>query len=307
MGHATRQRVSEVIQELNYYPNRIARRLVSQNSHVIGMLVPSIDYAIFPIIILGVEKVMHENNYDVLVYNTEVAPERARKGLELLAENQVDGIIVFTVNHLSDSEFQKLLAHHHSSVLVNNVLAGSQAGVVRIDVAYGIELLVGHLLRGGKRRLALLTFPKSNYSAIERLRGYKDALRKFDMPIDENLIILCDDNQDVVFDTIQDLIRNEPSIDALICYNDLMASTALKACFDLGVSVPEQIAVTGFDDIPFADLFKCALTTVKIPWFEVGISVAEMLLAQIRGEETLSEIVYTPELVIRESTPPELS
>ncbi|MAS34352.1 MAG: hypothetical protein CL610_10115 [Anaerolineaceae bacterium] len=303
VGTATRERVAQAIQELNYHPNRAARRLASKRSHVIGMLVPSIDYPIFPMIILGVEKVMHAHNYEVLVYNTEVAPERTRKGLELLEENQVDGVMVFTVNHISDDELQQLISRQRSAVLVNTVLPGSDAGVVRIDVVRGIELLVQHLLEAGKRRIALLTYPKINYSATERLRGYKQAMTRFDMPIDDDLIIVCEDSLDAVYHIVQEHLKNGSQIDAFVCYNDLMAATVLKACLDLNVPIPEQVAVTGFDNIPFTDLFKCPLTTVNIPWLEVGISAAEMLLSQISGEPTTTELVFTPELVVRESTP----
>ncbi len=301
VNEATRLRVTEVIQELNYHPNRAAQRLASRRSHVIGMLVPSIDYPIFPIIILGVEKVMHAHNYEVLVYNTDVAPERARRGLELLAENQVDGVMVFTVNHISAGELQELLKRQRSSVLVNNALHSKHSGVVRIDVEYGINLLVEHLFARGRRHIALLTHPKTNYSASERLSGYKKALAKFDLPIDENLVIVCDDSEANVFNRVQSLLRSETVIDAIICYNDLIAATALKACLDLGVDVPGQVAITGFDNLPLTELFKVPLTTVSIPWFEMGVTAAEMLLNRIAGDYSEPEVIFTPELIVRES------
>lgn len=303
VGEATRQRVLEVIQAVHYHPNRAARRLASRQSHVIGMLIPSIDYPIFPIFILGVEKVMHEHNYDVLVYSTEVAPERSRKGLELLAENQVDGVIVCTVKHLSDDELHHLLGRQRASVLFNMALPASTAGIVRIDVVHGIELLVKHLLDSGRRRIALLTYPKTNYSAIERMRGYELAMAKFGMPLEDELIIVCEDSQDAVFRRVQELLTHGPAVDAIICYNDLMASTVLKACFDIGVRIPEQVAITGFDNIPFTELFKCSLTTVSLPWFEMGVQVADMLLERINGNESVPEIIIKPELVVRESAP----
>ena len=303
VGKVTRQRVLDIIQEVNFHPNRAARRLASKYSHVIGMLVPSIDYPIFPIMILGVEKVMHDHNYEVLVYNTDVAPENTRKGLELLEENQVDGVMVFTVNHLSADELRQLLGRQRASVLVNMTLPWSQAGVVRIDVVHGIEILVQHLLAAGRQRIALLTYPKSNYSAVERMRGYRQAVAKFGLPLDEDLIIICDDSQDAVFQRVQDVLTNGPEVDAIICYNDLMASTVLKACFDLGIAIPDQVAITGFDNIPFTELFKCSLTTVNIPWFEMGVQAAEMMLERINGNLATPEVIIKPELVVRESAP----
>lgn len=304
VGDATRQRVAKAIKELDYHPNRAARRLASKRSNVIGMLMPSIDYPIFPVMILGVEKVMHKHNYEVLVYSTEVSQERARKGLELLAENQVDGILSFTVNDIVDDELHHYLNKHQEVVLVNNMVEGSRAGIVRADVAYGIELVVEHLLQSGRKRIALLTYDKATYSAVERLKGYKHALAKFNLPLDQELIIICEDKQSRVFDKVQDVLKTgEPEVDAMICYNDLMAATVLRACFDLGVSVPDDVAITGFDNIPFTDLFKCALTTVNVDWFEMGVIAAEMLLGQLNGEEFQQEIILTPELVIRESTP----
>jgi LacI family transcriptional regulator len=211
--------------------------------------------------------------------------------------------MVFTNQLASDEELQRLLDRQRAAVLVNIILAGSQAGVVRIDVVKGIELLVQHLLAAGRRRIALVTFPKNNYSATQRLLGYKQAMTKFGMPIDDDLIIFCDDSQAAVFEKVQDVLTNGPEIDALICYNDLMAATVLRACFDLGVAIPDRVAVTGFDNIPFSDLFKCPLTTVSVPWFEMGVTAAEMMLRRISGELATSEIVFTPELVVRESAP----
>jgi LacI family transcriptional regulator len=142
VGKETRQRVLDAIRALDYHPNRAARSLASSRSHVVGLLIPSADNPFFPTVMMGVIRVMHEHQYDVLVYNTDVEPERWHKGLRLLSQNQVDGVIVSAVAGVPDHELAELLERQRAAVLVNMLVPGSQAGVVRVDHVLGMRTLV---------------------------------------------------------------------------------------------------------------------------------------------------------------------
>lgn len=300
---ATRERVLKAIKELNYYPNRAARSLASSRSRVIGLLVPSIANPFFPFIILGVTRVMHEHSYDVLVYNTDIAPDRSRKGLKLLAENHVDGVIVCSVPGIPDDELGALINKHQAAVLINMVLPGNNAGVVRVDDAHGVKALVEHVVAAGRKTLAFVTNPTDKFSTRERLNAFREALRSHHLPVDEALIVRTPNESEKVYAATQALLQTRPDVDAIICYNDMMAASVLRVCMEMGINVPEQVAVTGFDNIPLTDLLKQSLTTMHVPKLELGIKAAELLLDRLNGDSTVGEIVITPELVIRESTP----
>ncbi len=303
VGEATRQLVQRAIRELNYHPNRAARRLASHHSRVIGLLVPSIANPFFPLVIQGVTRVMHEQGYDVLIYSTDVEVERSRKGLKLLAENHADGVIVCSLGGLDDTELETFISQYSAAVLVNMVLPGIRAGVVRVDSARGMEILVNHVVASGRRTLAFLNYPIDKHSTSDRLRGYREALVAHGLPFDEELVVRSKVDSESVDAATRTLLRLRPDVDAILCYNDLMAGSVLRTCMEMGVVVPDQIAVTGFDNVPFTDLFKQSLTTVNAPKLELGIKAAEMLLGRLNGDFTISELVITPELIIRESAP----
>jgi LacI family transcriptional regulator len=303
VGKETRQRVLDAIRELDYHPNRAARSLASSRSHVVGLLLPSADNPFFPTVMMGIVRVMHEHQYDVLIYNTDVEPERWHKGLRLLGENHVDGVVVCAVAGLPDAQLSDLLSKQRAAVLVNMVVPGNHAGVVRVDHVAGMSTLVNHLLASGRRRLAFITNPVDKFSTRERLRGYREALKAHGIEVDEKLIVFSPNNNDAVSKATRVLLANQPDVDAIMCFNDMMAASVLRTCMEIGVRVPDQVAVTGFDDIPFADLFKQSLTTMHVPRFDLGVKAAELLLERIKGNTVVSEIVITPQLVVRESAP----
>jgi LacI family transcriptional regulator len=129
------------------------------------------------------------------------------------------------------------------------------------------------------------------------------ALKEHDMPVDEKLIVHSPNTTEAVRKATRILLENQPDVDAIMCFNDMMAASVLRACIEMGVAVPAQVAVTGFDDIPFADLLKQSLTTMHVPRFDLGVKAGEMLLERIDGNTSVSEIVISPQLVVRESAP----
>lgn len=303
VGEETRQRVLDAIAALDYHPNRAARSLASSRNHVIGLIVPSIDNPFFPTVMMGIIHVMHEHHYDVLMYNTDVEPQSWHKGLQLLEENHVAGVLVCSVAGLPDDRLTELINKQQAAVLVNMVVPGSHAGVVRVDDVAGMKTLVQHVIASGRRRLAFITNPIDKFSTRERLRGYREALKAHGMAVDEELIVRSPNNNIAVNKATRALLTARPDVDAIICFNDMMAASVLRTCMELGIAVPDQVAVTGFDDIPFADLFKQSLTTMHVPRFDLGVKAAEMLLERINGSTLVSEIVITPQLVVRESAP----
>jgi LacI family transcriptional regulator len=162
---------------------------------------------------------------------------------------------------------------------------------------------VDHLFHSGRRTIGFLCGPPNSHSARERTRGFETAFSAADHEPDPGLLRPCPPTPDGGYEAALALLSERPGIDGLVCYNDLVAVGALRASAELGLGVPEGIAVVGCDDIMFAGLLSPALTTIRVHKYEIGASAARMLLDRIRGRRGESEVLLRPELIVRESAP----
>jgi LacI family transcriptional regulator len=301
----TREQIERAIEALGYRPNRLARSLASNRSFIIGLTLPDVTNPFFPEIMRGAEMVAQEHGYNLLAYNTDLDPQRERDGLSLLEETRVDGIIICTVS-LSDPDLSAALQRHRAAVVINRLLPDGPAGIVRVDYFSAMRKMVQHVLDTGRRRIGYLDVSRSaySYSSKERYRGFQAAMEDNHLSANTQYIRRCIASIESSRQVACDLLTDHPEIDALICYNDIIAGGALEACAKLGITVPDQVAITGFDDIMFSSIFKVALTTMHVPKFDLGVRAAQMLFERIDGDLTQSEIVLDAELVIRQSTPP---
>lgn len=300
----TREHILRAVEQLGYRPNRMARSLASNRSFIIGLTIPDVTNPFFPEIIRGVDQVALEHGYNVLVYNTDLDSRRERDGLALLEETRADGVIVCTMR-LDDDELSALLGHFQAAVVINRILPGGSAGMVCVDLYSAMSRVVQHLLDAGRRKIGYLDVIRSalSYSSKERFRGFKAAMEASGLPVNPTYIGQCVANIESSYQAAYELLTANPELDAVVCYNDIIAGGALEACATLGIPVPEQVAVTGFDDIMFSSVFKVSLTTMHVPKFELGARAAQMLFDRINGQITESEIVLSAELVVRQSAP----
>jgi LacI family transcriptional regulator len=298
----TRSSVQAVIARLGYRPSSIARSLATKRTHTIGLSVPDIANPFWPEIARGVEDVTWEQGYHVFLCNTTEAPEREETILQLLEDKRVDGVVV-AGSRLPDERLLQLLSHHSAAVLVNRTLAGSQAGVVRIDARDGAIQAVGHLLASGRRRIGFLAGPTTSQNSHAHMSGYLAACAAAGLPADQNRISPCPPTLEGGYQAVKALLDRHPNLDALYCYNDLVAIGVLRACGECGLRVPDDIAVVGFDDILLASLVTPSLTTLGVSKYDIGASAARMLFAIIQGRAETSELVVKPTLVRRASAP----
>jgi LacI family transcriptional regulator len=305
VSEETRQQIERAIEELGYRPNRMARSLASNRSFIIGLTVPDVTNPFFPEIMRGAERVAQEHGYNLLAYNTDLNPQRERDGLALLEETRVDGVIICTVS-LSDADLSAVLKRHRAAVVINRLMPDGPAGIVRVDYFNAMRQIVQHVLDAGRQRIGYLDVLRSaySYSSKERYRGFQAAMEANQLPVNTHYIRRCIASVESSRQVASELLTDHPEIDSLICYNDIIAGGALEACVHLGIAVPDQVAITGFDDIMFSSVFKVALTTMHVPKFELGERAAQMLFERIDGNITQSEIVLDAKLVIRQSTPP---
>lgn len=298
---ATRTLVLDVIGRLGYRPNSIARGLVTNRTSTFGLVVPDIANPFFPEIARGAEDTARAHGYSIFLCNTGEEPAREIEVLQALEDKRVDGVILCS-SRLPDEQLLPRLSRHRAVVLVNRAVPGGLAGTVRVEDAQGTRLVLEHLFANGRRAIGVLAGPPISHSARERLRGYHEALAAAGYSDDPSLVIPCPPFSQGGYKAARQLLSTHPELDALVCYNDLVAVGALRACADLERRVPDDVAIVGCDDIPLAELVTPALTTLRVSKYDLGRQATEMLLEWIQGRTDHAEIRLQPELIVRSST-----
>lgn len=298
----TLERVQEVIVRLGYRPNRAARTLVSNRSGVIGVIIPDISNPFFAEVVRGIEDTAIQREYNVLLFSTDGHPERERAAYRYMDENGVDGIIV-DLPAITTSELAAVLYRHKVSVLIDHPLVAGATGVVRIDFYKAARHAVSHLVTAGRRTLGYLSPPGHYNTFTERMRGIFDETARSNVPIPPRRFGQCEASLEDSFRAARALLLQNPKIDGLICFNDVIGIGALEACDDLGLQVPDQVAIIGFDDIHLSSLNRISLTTLRVPKLEIGVQAMQMLLNHLDGVEIPAEVVMKTELIQRRTTP----
>ncbi len=302
ISSATLHRVREVIDRLDYRPSSIARGLATRHTGTIGLIVPDIANPFFADIGRGADDAAHEAGYSLLLCNAVEDPDREADLLQTLEQRAVDGVLLCS-SRLPEKVLADLLKRHDAVVLINRNLAGSSN--VCVDDAQGAAAVVQHLLASGRRRIGLLAGPQTSYSSRERVRGYTEALIAAGEGPDPTVIQRCG-SPDIEggYCAALSLLGARPDADGLVCYNDLVAAGALRACAELGRRVPDDVAVTGADDILLASLITPALTTLRIDRQAIGAAAFRLLLDQLHGVSNgCNTHIFRPELIVRASAP----
>ncbi len=301
VGEPTRQRVLEAVRTLGYQPNGMARGLRASRSLTIGLVVPDITNPFFPAVAQGAEVMARKRGYNMFLCDILDDPKNGVAALKSLEEKQVDGVIVCS-SRMSDKQLFPLLGRHRAAVLINRDAPGEVAGVIKIEHALGTRLAVEHLVQRGRKKLAILAGRTGSAIGRARIEGFRTALA-VEREEDRAFVIQNEPTAEAGREATRALLAEHSDIDGLVCFNDIVAAGALKACKELGARVPEDVAVIGNDDIPLAQLVTPALTTLRVNKDELGASAVQMLLDRVEGRNRQVSIVFRPELVIRASTP----
>ncbi len=301
VGSETRERVREAIDALGYRPNIVARGLKAASSRSIGLMVPDVTNPYFPELVRGAEDVAIEHGYTLLLTNVIEDANRETLALRTFEDHMVDGVIACSPR-LDNEDLYPLLKRHRAVVLVNRRTDPKIAGSVRIDHELGARLLVRHLHQLGCRTFGFLTGPPHSHAGRERMLGVDRETRELGIEFSHARTVPCAPTVEGGVEAAGELFEREPGIDALMCFNDLVAAGAMQALKERGRRVPEDVAVVGYDDIVFARMFTPALTTIKAPTYELGQQAAGMLLDRMQGRGHGIDIVLQPELMVRDST-----
>ncbi|MBI5955724.1 MAG: LacI family DNA-binding transcriptional regulator [Chloroflexi bacterium] len=299
----TRARVRETLEELGYSPNIPARSLVTKRTRTVGLVITTIADPFFADIVRGVEDVAIENDYGVILCDSNADPEREMATIRLFQEKRVDGIIVAS-SRVGDLYLGLLEKTKVPVVLVNNEKTGAYVYSVGTDDVAGGEMATEYLIQLGHRRIGYIAGLADAKSTYDRLTGYRQALRKHGLPFDSSLLAPGNARPDGGLSGMNQLLTDCPSLTAVFCYNDLTAIGALKALRIAGKGVPDLVSVMGYDDLLFAAYSEPPLTTIEQRKYDLGAIAMRMLLDLQSGVESVSNNVLEPRLVIRESCSP---
>lgn len=300
----TRRRVESAIAELEYVPNRLARSLRSKRTNTLALVLTDITNPFFTTLARGVEDAASDAGFMVIFCNTDESETEERKYLQVLLQQQVDGILLVPAR--SSAEPVKLIQKQNTPVVVldRRVPPEAQVDMVHCDNENGAYQLVKTLIDLGHRQIAILGGPRSVSTADDRLAGYQRALCEAGVTNNDHLIYAGTFTQASGYELVQQVLKAEPRPTALFAANNLIAIGALRALRDSGLRVPEEMAMVSFDDLPANLVTFPFFTVVAQPAYEMGFTATQLLLARLAGKapEQCQEVILPTEMIVRQSS-----
>ncbi|MEI7472114.1 MAG: LacI family DNA-binding transcriptional regulator [Chitinophagaceae bacterium] len=300
----TKKTVQELSVELNYQPNRLALSLRQKQTHTIGVIVPNLDY-VLSMMVRGIDEVALEAGFTVMVCQSNESFGREIVNTRRLLESLVDGFIISVSSETKSFEhFKKIQERNIPVVIFDRVTPNLIAPSVRLDNENGGFIATEHLLEQGYKRIAILAGPKNLGISNERMNGYLNALKKYKIKIENDLIIHCDFNQDYAYFATQELLAMKKRPDAIFTISDRMAIGAMLAIKEKGLKMPDDIGLVGFNNEPVVNLVTPAISSIEMSAFELGKAAAKLFIETMHnnGDKNNVEQVLKPKLFIRESS-----
>jgi DNA-binding LacI/PurR family transcriptional regulator len=299
----TRKKVFELVKKYDYRPDNIARSLVLKKTNTLGLILPCITHSFFPEIARAIEDVANARGYHVILCHTNRNCRKEEEEISLLKAKKVDGMIITPVEtRRSSAVYQGLHKIGIPFVFIDLYIEGFDCNFVGTDGVSGAHQAVEHLIKLGHKRIAYISGPLSASTAQNRLEGYRQALVRGGIAVDENLIIRTEgfeylDGRKAAVEFLE--MEKRPT--AIFAANDPMAIGCYQILQREGVRVPDEVSLVGFSGTREADLIS--LTTVVQPAPDIGTTAARILIEQIENKTTgYRKIFLKTELVIRRST-----
>ena len=300
------KRVWQAIEQLNYFPNTHARTLVSGRSRLFGIIVENITNPFFPELIQSFEEVAVAHGYEILVSSSNSDPAILANCVRRMLERKVDGVAVLSFG-AEEPVLDQLVNRDIPMVLAEFRLADPKVSTILMDYNTGIREAVNHLVELGHRKIAFLAGPYKLHSAITRENDYRRALEAAGLGIQKKWIIECDHTLKGGVTGFGKLRALAMPPTAILCSNDMTAIGVLRAAYNAGLRVPQDLSVIGLDDIDFAEFTLPPLTTIRLSRHDLAQAAFEALRQQ--AEEPVAakiqrEFLVSTSLVVRGSTAP---
>lgn len=277
----TKKMILEKAQELGYSPNPIAQRLIQHQSKMIGVVVPEFVNAFFPKVIMGIQSVMEEAGYQVLIMSSNESAQKELKNVKTLERNLIDGLIISLTKETRDiSYFKSLQAKHVPIVQFNRVNQKLETPKIIFDDYTWAFHATEHLIQEGYKNIYHFSGPQNLILSHSRCKGYKEAMAKYGLPFQDKIVeagIFMEDGMRMA----EQLIAANTLPDAVFCFNDPVAIGAMELFKEKGYRIPDDIAFVGFTESRIAMHMTPALTSVEQPSTLIGETAATTLLKMI--------------------------
>jgi Transcriptional regulators len=306
----TKKAVNELADKLNYQPNIVALNLRQKKTNTIGVIIPEIVHFFFSTVISGIEDVAYEAGYNVILAQSNESYEREATDMKALFNSRVDGLLLSISRETTNFDhIESIISKGLPIVIYDRMYNNPNMSNVIVDDYAGAKEAVNHLISQGCKRIAQINAAPNLIISIDRLKGYTDALKEHNLPVDESLIIDCTSG---TFEEGKKAVKKLLSLpkppDAIFANSDPLAMGAMMMIKERGLKIPQDIAVVGFSNWSFGELMEPSLTTVDQPGFEMGQEAARLLIRQIemRAKDESDPLPETKilktKLVIRNSS-----
>ena len=306
ISDATRSRVLAKVEELGYQRNAVARSLTLRRTHTLGIVIPDLMHSFFVEVIAGIEPVASMRGYGLLLCSSGEDPRKERSELEMLRGRQVDGVVLASAPAPGNADILLQLTRQGTGLVMidRDDHPGVKCHRVLTDDERVGQLATAHLVDHGRRAIAHIGGPNLQH-AKRREKGWRDALKARGIKAHDDWIVRAGFMEADGYRSMKRLLTVRPRIDAVFAANDPSAIGAMKAIWEAGLSVPQDVAVVGVGDIALGDLLRVPLTTVGWSRKDEGRHAAELLLGGLDDSEAESvrpqRVIVPPKLIVRES------
>ncbi len=300
-----KNRVLQAIEEMNYVPNAVARGLRARQTKTIGLLVSDIANPFYPDIAKACEEVAHARGYNVIVMNTNDESNRTISAFSQIRDGKVDGLMITTILEQDREYIEKLSIQKSPCVLLYRYLEGMSMDTITVDNFEAAYHATIHLLKLGHKKIAFMSGIPGSWVTKTRLDGFLFAMKQSNLPVQQEWIQCGYARYTQSYEATRYLmnmpVENRPT--AILNISDIGALGVIDAAHDLGIQVPRELAVIGFDDLFISSTRSVQLTTVHIPRYELGIKATELLLDRLSGKahDSTQKIVLPTKLIVRKT------
>jgi DNA-binding LacI/PurR family transcriptional regulator len=301
----TKKAVLELAKQLHYEPNRVAQSLRIKKTNTIGVVVPEIAMHFFSSTISGIQEYAAKHDYSIMICQSMESLRTEKSNIHMLVSNRVDGLLISLSSQTKNVEhLEHLLAKQIQIVLFDRITSELDVSKVVVDDYNGGFKAAEHLIRTGCKRIAFIGGPETLYVSDQRLRGYRDAIRNYNVELDEELIIHCKDLHTDPTAATHKLLDLPQRPDAIFCMNDPVAILAMQVLKEKGVRIPDEISLVGFTNEPVSQFIEPSLTTVAQPAYQMGQTAAKLFIQQVENKQEFKPItkILPTELIVRNST-----
>jgi len=301
INEETKKRVLQIAKELGYIRNAAAVALRTKKTGTIGVVIADNSNPFYAEVLNGIEEAAREKNYHIILANTQRDYQKEEEAINLLLAKRVDGLLITPVQD-RDDDIKKLIEANIPFVIVGRDFENIEVDAVYNNEVKGGFLSTEYLIKQGHKRIALINGFLHKSPAKGRLEGYKKALNKYRIPLDESLISVGDINIEDGYERTKQMLEKNLDFTAIFAYNDMMAFGSIQAIREKGLRIPEDIGLVGYDDIPFCSLMDPALTTIRLKKQELGIESVKLLLSRINSNrKKTKKIMLDVDIIVRKT------